>query len=186
MSTIEELLDQLDETREALLVTIAELPDAALLQPNAIGRFSIADALVNLTAWEAELVTGFMRLDQGKKPGSLLVALANRKEYNQKRFAENQGRDLDRVFDDLQKVRVELEGWLDVFSERDLTQAGWFKWFHGKSLAALIEEVTFANERHYIPLTASFANKWLIGNDSDGNRATTTVPSQENNHDHTN
>ncbi len=180
---MEQLLDQLDETREALLVAIAELPDEALLQPNAIGRFSISDVLVNLTAWEAELITGMMHLDQGKKPVTLLAALANRKEYNQKRFAENQGRDLDRVFDDLQKVRVELEGWLEIFSERDLTDPNRYKWFRGKSLRKIIEEVTFGNEQRYVPLMASFAGNWLDSNNSNGS---VTAPPKDNNHDHTN
>lgn len=165
---MEQLLDQLDETREALLVAIAELPDEALLQPNAIGRFSISDVLVNLTAWEAELITGMMRLDQGKKPGTLIAALANRKEYNQKRYEENKGRDLDRVFDDLQKVRAELEGWLEIFSERDLTNPRRYQWFGGKSLKKIIEEVSFGNEMRYVPLMAAFTGNWTDGNSNNG------------------
>jgi len=181
---MEKLLDQLDETREALLVAIAELPDAALMQPHVIGRFSIADVLVNLTAWEAELVTGMMQLDQGKKPGTLLTALANRQEYNLKWFEENRGRNLDRVFDDLQKVRVELEGWLENFSEQDLTQPNRYKWFAGKSLTNIIEEVTFGNEQRYIPLMATFAGKWLVDNSSISETAVS--PQENNNHDHPN
>ncbi|MCA9930295.1 MAG: ClbS/DfsB family four-helix bundle protein [Anaerolineales bacterium] len=160
MSTMESLLDKLDETRMTLLEAIELLPDEALMHTNAIGRYSVADVLVNLTVWEAELVTGMMRLDQGKKPGTLVAALSNRQEYNQKRFAENQGRDLDRIFDDLQKVRVELEGWLEVFSERDLIQPKRFPWFGGKTLAQIIAEVTFENEKRYLPLLNAFAQKW--------------------------
>lgn len=169
---MEQLLDQLDATREQLLVAIAELPDEALLQPNAIGRFSISDVLVNITAWEAELITGMMRLDQGKKPGTLIAALSNRKDYNKRRFEENKGRDLDRVFDDLQKVRAELEGWLEIFSEKDFTNPKRYKWFRGKSLKHIIEEVTFNNEKKYVPLMTSFSSKWQEGSNNNGSLST--------------
>ncbi len=155
---VDEILDQLDTTREKMLIAISELPDEALMQENVIGKFSIADVLVNLTVWEAELVTGLMRLDQGKKPGKLLAAMSDRKSYNQKRYRENQGRDLDRIFDDLQQVRVQLEGWLESFSEKSLADKKRYKFFNGRSLAQIIEEVTFKNEAKYIPMIVSFVN----------------------------
>lgn len=166
MDTQEKLLDKLDQTRERLLVALADLPDEALLAPQAIGRFSLADLLVQLTVWEAELVTGLMRLDQGKKPSALLAALADREGYTQQRFAENQGRDLDRIFDDLQKVRIELEGWLEQFSERDLTETKRYKWFNGRSLAQLIIAVSVENEARYLPQVETFAQKWLAEEDA--------------------
>lgn len=157
---VDDLIDKLDATREQLLVAIAELPDEALLQPNAIGKFSVGDVLVNITAWEAELVTGMMRLDQGKKPDKLLEAVANRQAYNQKRYQENKDRDLDLIFDDLQQVRVQLESWLEQFSERALTDKKRYKWFKGRSLLQMIEDVTFKNEGRYVPLMTAFATQW--------------------------
>lgn len=159
MSAVEKMMDRLDETREALLLLLAELPDEALLQPGAIGSYSIADVLVNLTAWEAELITGLMRVDQGKRPSNLLDAMANRKAYNQKRHRENVGRDLDRVFDDLQQVRMQLETWLDTFSEKTLTNKRKFNWLNGRSLLDLIEELTVQNEKKYLPLIAAYVNQ---------------------------
>ncbi|MCA9977623.1 MAG: hypothetical protein KC413_17810, partial [Anaerolineales bacterium] len=97
---IDQLLDELDGSREKLLMAIADLPDDALMTPGAWEEWSIADILVNLTVWEAELVTGIMRLDQGKRPEAFLPALAQPEAYDQARYEENKGRDLDRVFDD--------------------------------------------------------------------------------------
>lgn len=160
METMEKLLDELDGVRERLLTAVDPLPDAALTQPNAIGRYAIADVLVNLTVWEAELVTGMMWLDQGKKPANLLVAMADRKRFNRERFQENRGRDLDRIFDDLQQVRVQLESWLESFSENSLTNAKKYPWFQGKSLAAVIAALTYENEAKYVPLIEAFAMQW--------------------------
>jgi hypothetical protein len=54
MLTLEELLDRLDTARERTLMALEMLPDEALVQPGAIGRWSIADLLSILTAWDAE------------------------------------------------------------------------------------------------------------------------------------
>ena len=159
MTVADELIDKLDSTREDLLVALSDLSDDALMQSHAIGKFSIADVLVNITTWEAELVTGLMRIDQGKKPTALLAAIGNRKAYNQKRFEENKGRNLDLVFDDLQQVRVQLESWLEMFSEKMLMDKKRYKWFNGRSLSQIIEEVTFANEARYMPLISSYAGQ---------------------------
>ena len=96
-NVIGDLVDKLDQSRERLLVAIEPLSDEVLLAANALGKWSIADLLVNLTAWESELVTGLLHIDQGKKPARLLAAMADAEAYSQKRFLENQGRDLDGV-----------------------------------------------------------------------------------------
>jgi hypothetical protein len=160
MTKTDTILERLDQTRERLLVTIAPLPDEALQEPGAVGRWSVADLLAILTAWEAELITGLMRLDQGKKPGKLLAALAQPEAYSTQRFVENQGRDLDRIFDDFQRVRLQLEEWLPAFSERDLTEPNRYRGLQGKSLAQLVEETTYGHEARYIPALETFAREW--------------------------
>lgn len=166
-------------------MALAALPDEALLVSDTIGRFSIADLLVLLTAWEAELVTGLMKLDQKRKPGGLLTALANRESYEQKRFNEHKGRDLDRIFDDLQQVRVELERWLEHFSQRDLTDPKRFKWFNGRSLADVIATVTYKNEATYIPPIETFAEAWLAREQDSSSIPLTAVSvnHEQENHD---
>ena len=75
MITKEQLLDALDNSRESLLVAIEPLPDEALHEKQAVGEWSVADVLINITAWEAELVTGLMRIQQNKRPERLLEAM---------------------------------------------------------------------------------------------------------------
>lgn len=164
MDTVEMLLNQLDETREQLLIQISELSDEELTQTGAVGNYSVADILVNLTVWEAELVTALMKIDQGKKPTALLAALQNRKQFNEKRYQENKNRSLDLIFNDLQQVRVQLESWLEAFSEKGLTSKKRYKWLKGKSLVDIIAEVTYKNEARYLPMLAIYANKVLENN----------------------
>ena len=53
MTSKEQLLDALDNSRESLLMAIESLPDEALLEKQAIGEWSVGDSLTNITAWEA-------------------------------------------------------------------------------------------------------------------------------------
>jgi len=160
MNDVEQLLGALDATREQLLVALEMLPDEALTQPGVVGEWSVADILVNLTAWESEVVTALMQMEQGKRPAGLLNALAQADAYNQARYHENRGRDLDRVFDDLMKVRLELEEWLETLDDRDLKDKKRYKWLDGRSLAQLITQATIENERRYLPDIARFAQAW--------------------------
>lgn len=157
----EELYDALDAARERLLIALDPLPDAALLQPGAIGDWSVRDLLAHLTVWEAELVTALMRLQQGKKPDRLLQALADRDAYNAARFLENKDRDLDRIFDDLQGVRAQLEQWLEGFSDRALTNPQRYKSLAGQPLWQLIASATFQHEAAHVADVEAFAAAWL-------------------------
>lgn len=161
MSTkIEQLLDALDSSRERLLVALDELSDEALLEPNTIGGWSVADLLVQQTAWESELVTGLLRINQGKKPERLLAALKDVEEYGRLRYEENKGRDLDRIFYDLPQVRVQVEEWLEEFSEKQLSNKGHFSWLKNRSLADLIAQLTYEHELRYLPKVEALAAKW--------------------------
>ena len=159
-SMVETLLDALDSSRERLLVALDSLPDEALLAPNTVGSWSVADLLVQQTAWESELVTGLMHISQGKKPVRLLAALENSEEYGRLRFEENKGRDLDRIFDDLPQVRVQVEEWLEEFSEKQLGKKGQFPWLQNRSLAKLIAQLTYEHELRFLPQVEALAQKW--------------------------
>ncbi len=161
MSTAELLLDSLDESRERLLVAIEPLEDEALLRKGAIDDWSISDILTNITAWESELVTGLMKLDQNKRPANLQAALADPEKYDQTHYAEMQDRDLDQVFNDLQQVRVQVEDWLSVFSERDLTTPRRYRWLDGRTLRSIIAETTYQRESKFLPAIEAFTESWL-------------------------
>ncbi len=166
MDYLETILDELDRSREQLLVAIEELDDVALLTPEVVGSYTIADCLALQTAWEAELVTAFMRLDRGQKPDKLLQALAQPEVVESRWVAENRARSLDAIFDDFQKVRMQLEEWLESFSEKDLTSPKRYAWLNGRSLAQLIAQLTYEREAGYIPAVASFAQAWLAEMDT--------------------
>lgn len=160
MTLLEELLDNLDTTRERTLMALETLPDDALVAPGVIGRWSIADLLTILTAWDAEVVTGLLRLQQGKPPDKLLAAVANPDLYNAARYQEAQGRDLDVIFEDFQGARLHLEDWLGELSERALSDSRHYKALNGLALGKLIAKATYEHEARYLPFLTTFADRW--------------------------
>lgn len=160
MASLENLFERLDSTREQLLMSLEFLPDEALSQPGVVGDWSIAGLLSVLTAWDAEVVTGLMRLKQGKKPEALLAALADPTAYNAGRYAENAERDLDGVFEDFQGARVHLEEWLEQFDDRKLDDRGAYRVLGGRSVFEVVAAATFKHEARYLPPLKAFAREW--------------------------
>lgn len=146
----EEILEQLDNSRIQLLELLEAIPDDPLVEPGTIGEWSIADVLAHLTAWESELVTLLMNLDQGKKPEKWLRAIQDIEAYNSQRYQENKGRDLDRIFDDFHGVRIQLEDWLEEFSDHQLNDPDNYEWAKGTALWHTIEESSFGHEIEHI------------------------------------
>lgn len=174
--------ERLDEVRIRLLETLSELPDEALQQPGAVGDWSVADVLAHFVNWEAELVTAFNRIDQGRKPGRLLQALDDREAYNAARYEETKGRDLDRLFDDLQGVRVQLEDWLETFSDDDLQKPGRVRGAKKTPLWKLIAAASFEHEAGHLEALEAFAARWRQRADSTVTTDDIEVTGYENGH----
>jgi hypothetical protein len=157
---LEQLLDQLFQSRERLLMSLELLPEEALWQQGVVGEWSLIDLLNVLTAWESELVTAMMRLEKGQKPDNLLAAMADENAFNARVVKQGQTRDLEAIFDDFQGARMHLEEWLEFFTERQLMNPKQYKWFQGRSLAQIIETYSAAHERSYLPAVELFAQSW--------------------------
>ncbi len=159
---LEQILDKLDYSREQLLIPLELLPDEALVQPQAVGDWSIAQLLVILTAWESEWVTAMMHLQKNQKPDKLLTALKNRDGYNAKLIKKSGSeRNLDPVFDDFQLARVHVEDWLEAFSMKKLSNRKQFKWLNGRSILDLLEQCSYGYESKFVPAIEKFSESWL-------------------------
>lgn len=106
-------------------------------------------------------MTAINQLDRGKKPERLLGLLANPKPFDQQTHSENAERDLDRVFNDFQKVRFQLEEWLETLTKKQLFDKHVYgKWLGGRSLADLITDLTYKADERFIPSLEMFAAAW--------------------------
>lgn len=156
----DELLEELENSRIQILELLEPLPDDTLVEQGTIGEWSIADVLAHLTAWESELVTLLMQVDQGKKPEKWFQAVKDIQAYNVQRYQENKGRDLDRIFDDFHGVRIQLEEWLEEFSDRQLNDPEFYPWAKGRPLWLFIKECSFGHEEEHIEDLEAFVTRW--------------------------
>jgi hypothetical protein len=100
-------------------------------------------------------------MDRGKKPERFLQLLENPQPFDQQTYAENKGRDLERVFNDFQGVRLQLEEWLETLTPRQLFDKGHFqKWLGKRTLADLIAAATYLADERFIPSLEMFAAGW--------------------------
>lgn len=153
--TTETIQDALMESRERFLVAIEELPDEALIEAGVIGKASIADLMAAMTMAEAELVTGLMRVDQGKTPTKLLDTL--KRPFT---IPPATDRDLDPIFDDFLRVRRQLETWIEEFSNKNLNDPQKYGWLNGKTLGLIIARMSYENENKYVPFVERFAHTY--------------------------
>ena len=151
----ETIQDALLESRERFLIAIEPLPDEELVKAGVIGQSSIADLMAAMTTAEAELVTGLMRLDQGKKPTKLLDTL--KRPFS---ISPAVDRDLDPIFDDFLRVRRQLETWIEEFSNKAINDPKRYKWFNGKTLGLIIARLSYENENKYVPFVERFAHAY--------------------------
>ena len=155
----DEILEHLENTRIELLELLEPIPDKNLIEAGFIGDWSIADVLTHIIAWESELVTLFMQIDRGKKPDKWLRAVQDIEGYNAQRYLENRGRELGRIFDDLQGVRLQLEGWLEEFDDDQLNDPNRFDWANGRPLWLIIKESSFGHEAEHIKSMKAYIKK---------------------------
>ena len=66
------------------------------------------------------------------------------------------GRELDRIFDDLQRARTHLERWIGQFHYKELIDSKLYKWSKGKALWQLIARCSYENEARYLPALTRF------------------------------
>jgi hypothetical protein len=156
----DEIYEQLEASRERLLLTLELIPLDRLAQPGVMGKWSVTDVLTHFVVWESELVTCMMNLDQGKKPARMLAAIADVDGYNARRYEENKDREFDRVLDDLRQVRIQLEEWLPHFSDRDLNDVDRYKWSDEVALWQIIEANSFGHEGEHLPDLEAYASQW--------------------------
>lgn len=146
----QQIVDELHATRASLLDAVEGLTPEQLLEPGAVGEWSVRDVLQHLSYWEAELVRLFVHLDQGRRPtGGSFVPHPDFDALNARWHAETKDRPLDRVLEDLHAVRRQTLRWISESSEEDLTRKRPEPFLRGLPLGKWIADYTFEHETEH-------------------------------------
>ena len=143
----QDILDELIEARQELMAAIEGLTPDQMLEPGAVGTWSIKDVLAHLTAWESEAVTALNQVQNNRVPG--IVAIDDIDEWNDEQHQASFYRPLDAVLEDLEGVHRMLLRMVEDFDEQTLTDNTRVAWMEGEPLAYLIEENAYLHEREH-------------------------------------
>lgn len=147
--TKDELLDALEDSREATLDILETIPQEYWEKPGVMGCWSIKDNLYHLTMWEAELVKLLWQLSQGQPPNTALISDLSDGERNAQWQAQGQTRSLDQVLEDFQGVRRQTTRRLMEIPDKMLQNPNQFEWLKGAPLWKLVAGASFEHENEH-------------------------------------
>lgn len=153
-----ELRAELERSRASFETLIEDLTEGELLQPGAVGEWSVRDVLQHLSIWEAEaiqLIVGFRR---GRRPPSERFT-GEVDSLNAKWHAATRDRPLDRVLADFHAVRKQTLKQIEDLTEDEVSRPKPFPWLKGRPLAEWIAEDTYLHEQEH----AEQIRRWREG-----------------------
>jgi len=145
----DELIEVLENEREAFLNLLEDLSDEQMEQPGVSGDWSIKDILSHLIAWETETIRLLWQARQGEKPTTLHFHSISLEKSNQKIYAETHNRELLRVLSDFSSVRKQTIRRIETFSDGELEDPLIYAWLEGKPLWEWIAQDTFQHEQEH-------------------------------------
>ncbi|HET7009920.1 MAG TPA: DinB family protein [Anaerolineales bacterium] len=158
-----ELLAELEASRGELLAAIEGLSPEEMLEPGAVGAWSVRDVLQHVSMWEAELVKLLSHVEQGRKPsGERWSGSIDLDTLNAKWHAETKDRPLEDVLADFQAVRRQMLRRMEALSDDDVTKVKPLKWLRGRPLWQWISEDTSEHDREHAGQIASWRRTKLL------------------------
>lgn len=148
--TRDELVDQLDKSRENFLELVEDLDEAAMVEVLTVDQWSIKDILAHLARWEAELVKLLWQLRQGQKPTTAHFKGDTVDAINARWKEEDRSRPFERVLSDFHGVRNQTLRRLEAFTDRELNDVKRFPWLNGKPLWQWIAADSYEHEAEHI------------------------------------
>ncbi len=145
----QDLIKAFEKAREKLLAALDGLTDDDMLQPGAVGYWSVKDVLAHLTAWESELVTALVKIEQGKRSRPNIVTIDDIDEWNEEQYHASASRSLQIIWDDFQGVAKHLIAAIEAVNNADLGNNRRFSWMEGEPLSYLIYENAIWHEEEH-------------------------------------
>ena len=145
-----DVIDDLRAARSTLLDAINDLTDEQLLQPGAVGIWSVKDTLAHLAVWEAELVTALARIEQQKRGIPRIMEIdEDIDEWNDEQYRQNAARPLDSILADFHGVHKYLIQAVEALDDKVLDDNRQFEWMEGEPLTYLILETAVWHEEEH-------------------------------------
>lgn len=144
-----ELIEDYNNARQMMLNALDGLEDDHFLQAGVVGIWSIKDTLAHLTAWESELVTALVRIENGNKGTPNIVKIDDIDEWNEQQYHHNVGRGMQVIWDDFVGIGKHIAEAIEALSDKTLDDNRIFPWMEGEALSYLIYENAIWHEEEH-------------------------------------
>ena len=144
-----ELVEDYQNARQKLMEVLDGLADDAFLRPGAVGIWSVKDTLAHLTAWESELVTALVRIENGNKGVPRIAQVDDIDEFNEELYRQNTRRGMQVIWDDFMGIKKHLIEAIQALSDKTLDDNRIFPWMEGEALSYLIYENAIWHEEEH-------------------------------------
>jgi len=145
----DEILDALEDSREATLELLDEVPEQEWEKAGVMGDWSVKDILYHLTMWEAELVKMLWQINQGEPPSTALQDNIPEDERNAQWKIQAQTRTIDQVLSDFEGVRKQTSRRLQSIPEKAFEDEKYYPWLQGRPLWKWIADSSFQHETEH-------------------------------------
>ena len=144
------VLEAIDREREDWEATLAEVGEARMLEPGAMGDWTFKDLVAHLTGWRAH---GLRRLEaaangQPEPKPVWPASLASDDEINGWIYEQNQDRLLGEVVSESRESYARLSEIVQMLPDEALADPARFPWLEGHALGpAIVDGVYFGHWR---------------------------------------
>ncbi|MBC7234869.1 MAG: ClbS/DfsB family four-helix bundle protein [Chloroflexi bacterium] len=139
-----QLLRELHEVRSAWDELLARIPSERMIEPGAIGEWSIKDILVHV-AWVEGQIAQMLRARKLEDPAGLWRL--SEEERNAAVVAQNRDRPLPEALRESRRAHTELLALIEEIKDQDFDGADWFAELPGKWPPSRVIEVNVLD--HY-------------------------------------
>lgn len=148
--TKNEVLLELEKSRQQLNDIIEELSDEEMHIPGVCGQWSVKDILVHLMLWESELVQDLWKIHQGQAPTPALAEGQTDHEKNEQWYREYKDRPLERIMPDFHAVRKQTLRRVEGLSNQNLSNRNLIPWLKNTPLWKRIAYDSFEHELEHL------------------------------------
>ncbi len=145
----DEILDALEDSREAFLDLLDAIPEDAWEQPGVMDDWSIKDILYHLTMAEAEVVKILWLIDQNLPPAPAMLDAITEDAQNAEWKNQGQLRSIDQVLIDYQGVRKQTSRRLLPIPDKALEDPQYYPSLKNLPLWQWIASSTFQHEMEH-------------------------------------
>ncbi len=160
MTTVPDLIAQLDRSRQDTQVALSDLDPDTLIYAESGWR--LRDVIAHITAWEEELISALRARRMLADYTPPLSAKLQLDVYNDLRFRERYDRSVAQVINAWAAVRAELKASLQLFDTSELGSTMCYPWNDSGSIAHSIHDMIWHEQFHTREILVAVGREPLV------------------------